>query len=145
MTPSFRHTAFDGAQVVIHNRLDEYQEIFATNLYPGPSAKKGIYSCLLHQGEKEGWVTNHCSAVLVETPYDNIVTFMHEGASGGGKSEMIEHILGVYSVFDSLNRISGIPEAVLLAMANWASDSWPAYPRTMFRPREDGVAYFNAQ
>lgn len=92
VTPSFRHTAFDGAQVVVHNRLDEYQEIFATNLYPGPSAKKGIYSCLLHQGEKEGWVTNHCSAVQVETPYDNIVTFMHEGASGGGKSEMLEHV-----------------------------------------------------
>ncbi|MEO8657651.1 MAG: beta-ketoacyl synthase N-terminal-like domain-containing protein [Bryobacteraceae bacterium] len=32
-------------------------------------------------------------------------------------AEMIEHILGVYSVFDSLNRISGIPEAVLLAIA----------------------------
>jgi len=92
VVPPFRHTAFDGAQVVIHNRLDEYQEIFATNLYPGPSAKKGIYSCLLHQGEKEGWVTNHCSAVQVETPYDNIVTFMHEGASGGGKSEMLEHV-----------------------------------------------------
>jgi len=26
----------------------------------------------------------------VVTPYDNIVTFMHEGASGGGKSEMLE-------------------------------------------------------
>jgi hypothetical protein len=38
----------------------------------------------------EGWVVPHCSAVEVETPYDNIVTFMHEGASGGGKSEMLE-------------------------------------------------------
>jgi hypothetical protein len=28
--------------------------------------------------------------VQVVTPYDNIVTFMHEGASGGGKSEMLE-------------------------------------------------------
>ena len=92
VAPSFRHTAFAGKQVVVHNRLDQYQEIFSTNLYPGPSAKKGIYSCLIHQGEKEGWVTNHCSAVQVETPYDNIVTFMHEGASGGGKSEMTEHI-----------------------------------------------------
>ncbi len=25
------------------------------------------------------------------TPYDNVVTIMHEGASGGGKSEMLEH------------------------------------------------------
>jgi len=28
----------------------------------------------------------------VITPYENRVTFMHEGASGGGKSEMLEHI-----------------------------------------------------
>jgi acyl transferase domain-containing protein/phosphopantetheinyl transferase len=31
--------------------------------------------------------------------------------------ELIEHILGVYSVFDSLNKTAGIPEAVLLAIA----------------------------
>jgi hypothetical protein len=92
VAPHVRHTAFGGRQVVVHNRLERYQEIFSTNLYPGPSAKKGIYSCLLHQGEKEGWTTNHCSAVQVETPYDNIVVFMHEGASGGGKSEMLEHV-----------------------------------------------------
>jgi hypothetical protein len=29
---------------------------------------------------------------MVITPYDNIITIMHEGASGGGKSEMIEKI-----------------------------------------------------
>jgi len=44
---------------------------------------------LIGQGEEEGWVTAHCSSVQVKTPYDNIVTFMHEGASGGGKSEML--------------------------------------------------------
>ena len=38
----------------------------------------------------EGWVTAHCSTVQVVTPYDNVVTIMHEGASGGGKSEMLE-------------------------------------------------------
>ncbi|HOX52069.1 MAG TPA: DUF4914 family protein, partial [Fibrobacteria bacterium] len=92
VAPPFRHTHFGGKQVVVHNRKADYQEIFSYNLYPGPSAKKGIYSTLIDKGEKEGWVTNHCSAVLVETPYDNIVTFMHEGASGGGKSEMLEHI-----------------------------------------------------
>ncbi len=92
VAPPFRHTHFAGRQVVVHSRQPEYQEIFSYNLYPGPSAKKGIYSTLIDKGEKEGWVTNHCSAVLVETPYDNIVTFMHEGASGGGKSEMLEHI-----------------------------------------------------
>jgi hypothetical protein len=92
VAPPFRHTHFAGKQVVVHNRREEFQEIFSYNLYPGPSAKKGIYSTLIDKGEKEGWVTNHCSAVQVETPYDNIVSFMHEGASGGGKSEMLEHI-----------------------------------------------------
>ena len=65
-------------------------ELFAYNLYPGPSAKKGVYGILLNLGEKEGWVTNHCATVQVITPYDNTVTIMHEGASGGGKSEMLE-------------------------------------------------------
>ena len=27
---------------------------------------------------------------MVETPYENEIVFMHEGASGGGKSEMLE-------------------------------------------------------
>lgn len=92
VAPPFRHTHFANKQVVVHNRQAEYQEIFSYNLYPGPSAKKGIYSTLIDKGEKEKWVTNHCSAVMVETPYDNIVSFMHEGASGGGKSEMLENI-----------------------------------------------------
>jgi len=46
---------------------------------------------LLAQGEKEGWLTTHCSAVMVVTPYDNVTTMMHEAASGGGKSELLEH------------------------------------------------------
>ena len=90
--PPFRHTHFGGNQVVVHNRQDEVYELFSYNLYPGPSAKKGIYGLLLTVGEKEDWVTAHCSTVQVVTPYDNITTFMHEGASGGGKSEMLEHI-----------------------------------------------------
>ena len=92
VAPPFRHTHFDGKQVVVHNRLKEIHELFSYNLYPGPSAKKGVYGILLTLGEKEGWVTNHCSAVQVVTPYENTVTFMHEGASGSGKSEMLEHM-----------------------------------------------------
>ncbi len=88
--PVFRHTVFSGKQVVVHNRRDEMYEIFSYNLYPGPSAKKGVYGTLIHQGEAEGWVAAHCSGVQVITPYDNVVTIMHEGASGGGKSEMLE-------------------------------------------------------
>ncbi len=88
--PPFRHTHFDGKQVVVHNRQPGNYEMFSYNLYPGPSAKKGVYGMLIGQGEAEGWVTAHCSAVQVKTPYDNIVTFMHEGASGGGKSEMLQ-------------------------------------------------------
>ncbi|MHC5082362.1 MAG: DUF4914 family protein [Planctomycetota bacterium] len=90
LAPPFRHTHFDGKQIVVHNRLDETHEVFSYNLYPGPSAKKGVYGVLLTIGEAEDWPTLHASTVEVETPYDNILTIMHEGASGGGKSEMLE-------------------------------------------------------
>ncbi len=92
LAPPFRHTHFDGKQIVIHNRLDDMHEVYSYNLYPGPSAKKGIYGVLLNIGEKENWVTAHASTVKVITPYDNEIVIMHEGASGGGKSEMIEQI-----------------------------------------------------
>ncbi|MEX2216690.1 MAG: DUF4914 family protein [Phycisphaeraceae bacterium] len=92
VAPPFRHTHFDGGQVVVHNRTKGLHELFSYNLYPGPSAKKGVYGVLISLGEQEGWVTAHCSTVQVITPYDNIVTIMHEGASGGGKSEMLEHV-----------------------------------------------------
>jgi hypothetical protein len=92
LAPPYRHTHFEGKQVVVHNRLDNIHELFSYNLYPGPSAKKGIYGVLLHIGELEGWVTVHASTVKVITPYENIITIMHEGASGGGKSEMLEQI-----------------------------------------------------
>ena len=92
VAPPFRHTHFEGKQVVVHNRKSKVHELFSYNLYPGPSAKKGVYGVLISQGEQEGWVTAHCSTVQVVTPYDNIVTIMHEGASGGGKSEMLEHV-----------------------------------------------------
>ena len=91
VAPVFRHTHFDGKQVVVHNRKLGMHELFSYNLYPGPSAKKGVYGMLIHQGEGEQWVTAHGSTVQVVTPYDNAVTIMHEGASGGGKSEMLEH------------------------------------------------------
>ena len=92
LAPPFRHTRFDGRQIVVHHRLPDLHEIFAYNLYPGPSAKKGIYGVLIHQGEQEGWITAHASTVQVVTPYDNVVTILHEGASGGGKSEMLEPV-----------------------------------------------------
>ncbi|WP_207531691.1 DUF4914 family protein [Desertivirga arenae] len=88
VAPPFRHTHFAGKQVVVHNRLHKMHEMFAYNLYPGPSAKKGVYGVLLNIGEEEGWTTLHASAVKVITPYENDFTIMHEGASGGGKSEM---------------------------------------------------------
>jgi hypothetical protein len=92
VAPPFRHTHFKGEQIVVHHRLPGLHEIFAYNLYPGPSAKKGIYGVLIHQGEQEGWLTVHASTVQVITPYDNVVTILHEGASGGGKSEMLEPV-----------------------------------------------------
>ena len=91
VAPPFRHTHFEGKQIVVHNRLESAHELFSFNLYPGPSAKKGIYGVLLNIGESEHWVTMHCSTVRVVTPYDNKIVISHEGASGGGKSEMLEH------------------------------------------------------
>lgn len=90
VAPPFRHTVYDGKQVVIHNRSFDMHEIFSYNLYPGPSAKKGIYGVLINIGEQEKWLTLHASTVRVITPYELTTTFLHEGASGGGKSEMIE-------------------------------------------------------
>ena len=86
LAPTFRHTHFEGRQMVVHNRLDEMYELFSYNLYPGPSAKKGVYGVLIKIREDEGWVTAHGSTVMVVTPYENVITIMHEGASGGGKS-----------------------------------------------------------
>lgn len=85
-------THFNGRQVVVHQRSESLHEVFAYNLYPGPSAKKGVFSILLDIGEHEGWVTNHASAAVLESPYEYETVFMHEGASGGGKSEMLEEV-----------------------------------------------------
>ena len=68
VAPPFRHTHFNGRQVCVHRRLPDRHEIFAYNLYPGPSAKKGIYSVLLDIGEREGWVTAHASAARIISP-----------------------------------------------------------------------------
>ncbi len=91
LAPPFRHTLCEGKQIVVHRRTSTVHELFSLNLYPGPSAKKGIYGVLLNLGEQEGWVTIHGSTVQVITPYDNIMTLTHEGASGGGKSEMLQY------------------------------------------------------
>jgi len=90
VAPPFRHSHLDGKQLVVHNRKPGMHELFSYNLYPGPSAKKGVYGVLLNLGEKEDWLTMHCSAAQIITPYDNRVGISHEGASGGGKSEMLE-------------------------------------------------------
>jgi len=119
VAPPFRHTHFGGRQVVVHDRTATHQEVFAYNLYPGPSAKRGVYSMLLDKGEREGWTTNHCAAVAVVTPYENQLILMHEGASGGGKSEMTEHIhrmedgplLLVRNVVTREERTLNLPEA----------------------------------
>ncbi|MDR3012109.1 MAG: DUF4914 family protein [Chitinispirillales bacterium] len=92
LAPTFRHTHFGGKQIVVHDRLEGLHEIYSYNLYPGPSAKKGVYGALLSIGEKEKWLTLHGATVQTITPYDNITTIMHEGASGSGKSEMLEYV-----------------------------------------------------
>lgn len=90
VAPPFRHTHFSGKQIVVHNRLPRIHEIYSYNLYPGPSAKKGVYSILLNIGETEGWTTLHSATVKIITPYENEFVIMHEGASGSGKTEMTQ-------------------------------------------------------
>ncbi len=87
VAPPFRHTHFDGRQVVVHNRreADDLHELFSYNLYPGPSAKKGVYGVLINIGEHEGWVVAHCSTVQVVTPYDNVVTLHARGSERVGE------------------------------------------------------------
>ncbi len=127
IAPPFRHTHFEGKQVVAHNRLDDMHEVFAYNLYPGPSAKKGVYGILLNIGEGEGWITAHASAVKVITPYENETVIMHEGASGGGKSEMLEHphtdhkgrlVIGTNTVTGEKYRIKITEESELLPITD---------------------------
>ena len=93
VAPPFRDRGFGGEQVVVGWRGEELHEVFSYNLYPGPSAKKGIYSVLLDIGEREGWVTAHASAARIITPYENEMVMMHEGASGGGKSELLQDVM----------------------------------------------------
>ncbi len=90
VAPPFRHTHFDKKQVVVHNRHYGLHEIFSYNLYPGPSAKKGVYGALLTIGEQEDWITLHASTVKAVNKIKGTTVLMHEGASGAGKSEMLE-------------------------------------------------------
>lgn len=90
VAPPFRHTHFDEKQVVVHNRTGDLHEIFSYNLYPGPSAKKGVYGALLTIGEREDWITLHASTVRAVNNSNGTRVLMHEGASGAGKSEMLE-------------------------------------------------------
>ncbi|MBQ3211375.1 MAG: DUF4914 family protein [Oscillospiraceae bacterium] len=92
LAPPFRHSHFAGRQAVVHQRSEKLHEVFSYNLYPGPSAKKGVFSILLDIGERKARVCNHASAVISESAYGNRLSFMHEGASGGGKSEMLEPV-----------------------------------------------------
>lgn len=131
VAPVFRHTHFDGKQVVVHNRLDNVHELYSYNLYPGPSAKKGLYGVLLGQGEREEWVTAHCSAVQAISPYDNVTTFMHEGASGGGKSELHQHIVRETDGRVLLGRNSASGEARFITIPRFCS----------FKPIADDMAF----
>jgi hypothetical protein len=117
LAPPFRHTHFGGKQVVVHDRTRALHEIFAYNLYPGPSAKKGVFSALLDIGEQEGWLTAHASSVRVTTPYENETVIMHEGASGGGKSEMCQDLRREDDgrVLLGTNVVTGEPYAITLS------------------------------
>ena len=46
VAPLFRHTHFDGQAGGGAQPRPKSHEMFAYNLYPGPSAKKGVYGML---------------------------------------------------------------------------------------------------
>lgn len=136
VAPPFRHTHFNGKQVCVHNRSKDCHEIFAYNLYPGPSAKKGIYSVLLDIGEREGWITAHASACRIITPYENEMIMMHEGASGGGKSELLQDVrrdsdgrvlLGVNTLTREKNTINMSDTCTLEPVTDDMAICHPAY------------------
>jgi len=126
VAPPFRHTHFKGRQVVVHNRTNDVHELFSFNLYPGPSAKKGVYGFLIHIGESQGWLTLHGSSVKLVTPYDNEFVIMHEGASGSGKSEMLEEIHRMHDGRVMLAKNTVNQEQIIIEMP----DTCDLYPVT---------------
>ena len=51
--PTFRHTHFNGKQIVVHKRSENLHEIFSYNLYPGPSAKKDCMGFYYQKAKKK--------------------------------------------------------------------------------------------
>ena len=93
LAPPLRHSHFDGRQAVIHHRYGApaapVYEMLATCLYPGPSGKKGVYAMGLEIARRHDGVILHASAVRLLRPDGSHISVLHEGASGGGKSEWI--------------------------------------------------------
>ena len=91
VAPPFRHTHFDGKQVVVHNRCEELPRGLRLQPLSRPLAPRRAFTrcCSTSASRRAGSAATR-SAALVETPYENETVFMHEGASGGGKSEMLE-------------------------------------------------------
>ena len=92
VAPPFRHTHFDGKQVVVHNRSAELHEVWAYNLYPGPSATKGVFSLLLDIGEHEGWVCCPTSGKLRILDAENGWFLRMDGMNAYGNNPLYERI-----------------------------------------------------
>jgi hypothetical protein len=61
---------------------DGLHELFSYNLYPGPSAKKGVYGVLLNIGEAQRLDHRALLDRPVTTPYDNDVVIHARGRVG---------------------------------------------------------------
>ena len=59
----------------------------------------------------------HADAMVGHSTGEHSALLASDAVQAHTDEELIQHILGVYSVFDSLNKTAGIPEAVLLAIA----------------------------
>ncbi len=64
LAPTFRHTHFNGKQMVVHNRLDSVYEMFAYNLYPGQVRKRCLWSTVEYWRKRR---MGYCSRINSES------------------------------------------------------------------------------
>ncbi len=88
VAPPFRHTHFGGRQVF--TTACQPCTMFSYNSYPDQARKGRLWDVVDPGGERGGWLTAHCSTVMV-TPYDNVTTMMHAGRERRRQERALEH------------------------------------------------------
>ena len=63
-----------------------------TTCIPAPPPRRAFTAFCWTLASRRARVTAHASAAKIVTPYENEMVMMHEGASGGGKSELLQDV-----------------------------------------------------